>query len=354
MPQTPTPVFGLTHRELGPVLEAAAGQPIARFDVAVEHEVSGYAGYQAQKCIPTFRYTTRSGRTGEAIVFGKYFHRSGPAEAHCYELLSGLGAPIPRLYHVLHDQDGREILFMEYLEALTMSHEDFAQDEAAFLDFLSAAARLNALRPSASDGISLPERDVAGMAAQGSRALAGLWQHARSGELGEEFRAFCTEREDGLPRLQSLAEATAREVPSAPTGLIHADLHPENTGRRPGTGELLIFDLESLSPGPAWYDAALWIGAPDDVQPRFAPRDQLARHYIRCYAEAGGEPPPLDEFLDATRVLWLAWKFGKLGWRLRRALDGHGDWTDDREAVRTWFRTGLLRDLKALLSRRWL
>ncbi len=336
------------------MVEAAAGGPVAHFDVAIEHQVSGYAGYQAQKCIPTFRYMTRSGEAGEATVFGKWFHRSGPAEAHCYETLSGMGAPIPRVYHWLRDDDGREMLFMEYLDPLTMSHEDLVQDEHAFLDFLAAAARLNAVRLPPSRAGRLPERDLAGQAAAGAKAVAQLWQHAGRGELGEEFATFCAERHDGLPRLQSLARDTSVRLLAMRTGLIHTDLHPENTGRRPGTGELLIFDLEFLSRGPAWYDAALWIGAPEDVQPRFAPREELARHYLRCYAEAGGEPPALDKLLDATRVLWLAWKFGKLGWRLRRALDGRVDWTDDREAGRGWFRTGLLRDLDVLLSRRWL
>ena len=59
---TATPVFGLTKAQLRPVVEEIAGEPVDCFDIAIEREVEGQYGYQADKVIPTFMYTTASGR----------------------------------------------------------------------------------------------------------------------------------------------------------------------------------------------------------------------------------------------------------------------------------------------------
>lgn len=134
------------------------------------------------------------------------------------------------------------------------------------------------------------------------------------------------------------------------TGLAHTDFYPENTGWRRETGELLMIDLEFVGFAPLFYDVAGWIGAPDNIQKRCCPRRELAQYYLEQYARWGGCPVPLEQFLEDTRILWMASEFKMLGWRLGRALDGCVDWTDNREEGRRVFRDELQRDLSILLQ----
>jgi len=64
---TATPVFGLTRGQLLPVVERVAGEPVARFEVSIGHElVSEHYGGRGEKVIPTFEYRTQRGRTGRS------------------------------------------------------------------------------------------------------------------------------------------------------------------------------------------------------------------------------------------------------------------------------------------------
>jgi len=73
-----TCVFGLTRSQLGPILASIAGEPVASFGVSVEHHVPGYYGYSAEKVIPTFSYTTRSGGKGRETCLSSGSTSLGP------------------------------------------------------------------------------------------------------------------------------------------------------------------------------------------------------------------------------------------------------------------------------------
>jgi hypothetical protein len=65
--------------------------------VRVEHEVEGeHYGFSGDKVVPTFTYTTLSGRQASTTVFVKRAHEPAEhTESMHYAALARLGAPIP-------------------------------------------------------------------------------------------------------------------------------------------------------------------------------------------------------------------------------------------------------------------
>ena len=76
-----------------------------------------------------------------------------------------------------------------------------------------------------------------------------------------------------------------------PCGVIHDDLYPFQAGIR-GNGEVAIFDLHDIKMGPRTLDMALWLGAPDEVQERCLPKDDLVDIYLEAYCREGLEMHP--------------------------------------------------------------
>ena len=64
-------LFDLPSSDVAPVLEQAVGAPLDTFTFTFRHEITGHPGYQGQKLVPTFDYTTRDGRQGQVVVFVK-------------------------------------------------------------------------------------------------------------------------------------------------------------------------------------------------------------------------------------------------------------------------------------------
>jgi hypothetical protein len=141
----PTQVFGLTRDALWPVVENVASEPVETFDVTIAHAVRGHYGYGAKKLIPTFRYTTKSGRIGSQTVFVKWFEAPGPREAHHYKCLGAIGAPIARMYGSLANAEGGEMVFLEYLAPIDdiEPFDRFCEQAEQFRRFLSVAARFS-------------------------------------------------------------------------------------------------------------------------------------------------------------------------------------------------------------------
>ncbi len=346
-----TPVFGLTEAQLQPIIDNIASQPVASFHIKVEHQVQGFSGYSAGKIIPTFTYTTESGQSGEATVFVKRFHRTGPAEAHHYVHLQKHDAPIPRMYGVMTDPDGRELLFLEYLDPIggVQDSEKFFDDIYNFRHCLAATAHFNAIKPSGEYADQLPRRDVRNALNDACITLGHLWEHACNGDLGDALKKLCSESQDRLPQIQKFALGLIEPIVKMDTGLIHGDVYPENTGWRRDTHELLILDLEWIGYGPRFWDAAMLLGAPDEIQHQHQHRDELAQHYLEQYVRWGGRAPSLKHFEEETSTLWIAQRLSMMWFGLRRALDGDADWTDDREEARQFFRDGLHKELTAIL-----
>ena len=347
-----TPVFGLTKAQLRPIVgNIVPDEPVASFDVAIEHQVQGFCGYSAEKAIPSFTYTTKSGRIGRTTIFIKWFYRSDPAEAHHYAYLQKHHAPIPRMYGVLTGPDGREMLFLEYLDPIgdVQACENFLDDPDHFRQLLAVTARFNAIQPSGEYAAGLPRKGVGEGLMDACATLERIWEHACKGDLGNALRQLCSSSQEGLPQLQMLARSLIEPISRMETGLIHSDIYPENTGWRRETRELLILDLEWIGFGPRFYDAASLLGAPDDLQPHWQRREELAQYYLEQYVRWGGPAVSLDQFMKEVPVLWAAQRLNIMWFGLRHALDGRVDWTEDREEGRRFFREELYKHLSVLL-----
>lgn len=371
-------IFGLTREHLLPVVECVAGEAVAEFDIAIEHEVKGPGGIVAEKVIPTFRYRTRAGRRGAAVVFAKRNYEAGPGDARQYEWLRDYDAPIPRMYGHMSDETGREMIFLEHLDVVTEPEpcEEFLNDPAQFPDFLRATARLNAIRPvgeyaNALHGIEGERRggpnDWRERLPAVARSLDNLWARARRGDFGAPLQALCAEWPSGAAQLEAFVGGLLEPILRMEKGLNHCDLYPFHAGRRT-TGEMLLFDLEMTGYDARFYDVSLWLGAPDEFQRRCAPREELAECYLSEYVLRGGSQVSVGDFLAETSTLWRAWTGWSmyLGWwnyRLiergddpARVVAGARDRDHGMEMCRLWMHrelSMLRRVLSGDSGRRW-
>lgn len=316
------PVFGFAKSQLWPIVESIAGAPVVSFEVTIEHRVAGRYGDRGDKVIPTFEYKTQCGHFARATVFVKRHCEPGPAEAYHYAYLAEHGAPIPRMYGWLTDQNKREVIFLEHLDVVTDEdpYLEFLSDPGRFRQFLSATARFNAIRPSGSYAEQLRRQEWGVQLTRAARVLENIWDLARKGELGRGLAEFCSGPRDRLTRLQTLAERLISPVSRMERGLCLYDHRPCDTGWRRETGELLIFDLEFVELLPRFWDMAEWLGAPEEVRRVCCPRTELAGHYLEEYVRSGGSRVAVDEFLEEARILWTVWHFTDLWWRRDRAL----------------------------------
>lgn len=88
-----SPIFGLTREQLRPIAESMAGEPLADFTVSVEREPQGFPGWAGDKLIPTFRWRTEAGRTGEKTTCVKRMRKPWMQEARHYGYLHAHGFP---------------------------------------------------------------------------------------------------------------------------------------------------------------------------------------------------------------------------------------------------------------------
>ena len=348
-------VFGLTHTELKPIVAEAAGGAIASFEVAVHDDVTGHYGYSAKKIIPTVTYRTVSGKRGKVKLFVKLFDGPGPHEACHYEHLTGLRAPVPRLYGAIISSDKKEMIFLEFLRPVRDLHpfNRFMNDEIGFPAFLRAAARFNAVEPSddyAALLSSLTAGDFSNWSEEVGQTLGRIWEHASRGDLGEHLQELCASARPKRSALAQRARGLLGPVSNMETGLTHNDFYPDSVGKREATGEWLLLDLESVGLEQRFTDVARWIGPPDAVLPRCFSQRCLAELYLDEYARCGANCPPLPRFLEETRLLWIQQIFDMLWFRLERSLDGRVDWTEDRDEGRRVFRADLFQELKGLLT----
>jgi hypothetical protein len=331
-------VFDLTRQQLQPIVESAASDAVMDFDITIEHSVKGPCGIASEKVIPTFRYLTRLRRECEVVIFAKRRYESGPADARQYEWLREYDAPIPRMYGHMSDAEGREIIFLEHLDVVTEPEpcERFLNDAAQFPDFVRAMARLNAIRAVGEYARGLAEiekqrrggpNDWRERLPAVAKSLDDIWLRSRRGDLGEPMRTLCDDWRNGATTLGRFVTDLLPSILAMARGLNHCDLYPFHAGRRPGTGEMLLFDLEDTGHDARFYDASLWLGAPDEVQQRCAPRRELAECYLAEYAARGGSRVCMEQFLAETSTLWragTAWSM-YLAWWSHRLLEKGDD-----------------------------
>jgi hypothetical protein len=334
-------VFGLSAAQLRPIVEAAAGEPVASFEVSIEHEVEGDYGFAAEKLIPTFSYVTAEGRRGRITVFAKHSHNPESPEVEKYRLLAAHGVPIPQVYGLVRSSEGRPILFLEHMDVSEQAQSAASTED--LLELLSLMARVNAIQPTPEQAAFLrswwegPTTEVSTMEV--------LWEEAQKGDLGEDLQQFCTSRRDDLPRLLGFTARLEQQARAMEAGVLHNDFSTGNTGRR-ATGERVVMDPELMGTGPRFGDVAWWFGQPEDHWTRQENQRDLAEHYLRECARWGGSPPSLEECLDECRLLWV---FGlcNLEFTLGMAREG----SDTSEEYRVAFRRGLQKQLTRLLHR---
>jgi len=345
-------LFGLAERELLPIVEAAAGATVGAFSLDTTRPGHGHYGYSADKLVAKFTISPSAEQSTHVTMFVKRFHEPGPREAHRYRVLAGTAAPIPRMYGHLSDNAGYEVLFLEYIRPVEELHPFrlFLADRDRFRCFLRTMARFNAVRLSEDCASRLPQRHTSDELRNAVAELTDLWRHASAGALGQKLRRFCQEHRGGPQRMQSMFEPLVGRLGEMETGLLHNDLYPDSVGWRRDTGEMVVLDLEMVGFGPRFFDVGRWLGAPEQSCQYCLSREQLAACYLDAYAAAGGNTVSVDRFRQETRCLWTVATLGMLGFKMRRAMDGHVDWTDDREVGRRFYRDDLLGDLRALLG----
>ena len=331
----PTENFlGFGKAELHPIIEKATGEILAGFDMIGEREVLGPYGLTAEKAIVEISYTTQSGSEGRAKIFGKKNYDPGKVDGLHYESLRKHSAPIARIHGKLTDCDGREAVFLEYLDVVTSDWpcHDFFRDPDNFLPFLSLIAGFNGIEPSNEYLATLDHNDAAKRLNGPVLAeLDSVWAHAEKGELGDGLKTFCTGEK--LRQLKAIAKRTAAELLKMPTKMTMGDgAYPWHVGRRPGTGEMVAFDLHPEI-APRFWDVAPFLGAPEGHLPRCRPLRELASTYLREHRTSGGDEVSTERFLQETRTLWVAVTLRDLYWWRDRALRGPvAPWYPDKRA----------------------
>jgi len=319
-----TSIFGLTRSQLKSILEKiVSDDTIASFHISIEHRISPeFYGGRGEKVIPTFSYTTHSGRKGEVTIFIKQHCNRGPNEALHYTYLQSHHAPIPQLYHAITGRDRQDIIFIEYIDPILEDepYTKFINDDRLFHQFLGITARFNAIQPSEEYAAHLETGYWNQQFSESASTLEDIWDHAIKGRLGKPLKQLCTE--DKLDQLKKLSAWAAERISWMEQGLYHWDHRPCNVGWRRGTGEMLIFDLEDTMFAPRFLDVAVWLGTPDDVQPRCRSRRELSSFYLEKYNHLAEKQVQLDEFLDEVYILWIAWTLKSLSWNLNVALNG--------------------------------
>jgi len=341
-----TPVFGLSMAQLHPIVEAAAGEPIASFDISIEHQVEGFYGFGGDKAIPTFTYVTSAGCAGRATVFAKHSNDPESTEAEQCGFLGAHGAPIPQIYGMLRSSVGRAILFFEHVDTSEPARSTSSPE--GLRELLSLMARFNAIRPAPEYAAWLQQASSTreDKATTQARTQELLWEAAQRGDLGDDLRRFCASRRHDLPRLQTFTHRLFGQVVQMETGLVHNDFSLENTGRR-STGERVVLDLDAVAIGPRFTDVHEHLGRPVDLWTRQEDQRDLAEYYLREYSRWGGCAPSLDQCLEESQVLWVHETIDDLGFGLRCGQE-------DSFAGDEWrngSRRGMLKILTMLLDR---
>lgn len=320
--QESTLIFGLSREDIRPIIEAAVGARVAFFAISVKHPRPEPYGFQADKAIRTFSYQTDCGDSGQISIFIKHYHYTGSVEAQQYKFLRAQHMPVPHLYGTLLDPEGKQILFLEYVEPGLKALSPFTIERRR--EFFALMARLHALQPTAEYAAWLEQSlgKFTDILTDAELVLEPLWEHARAGTLGRALQEFCALSARNLPKIRSIIRHVIDCTRQMPQGLVHLDFSRENTGRR-RTGELLLLDLEGVRFGPHCFDIAEYLGWPPDRWPPNVTQSELAQYYLDEYLRWGGMPLSLEAFFADIRILCVAHHMRYLDWHLKRSL---GSW----------------------------
>ena len=314
-------VFGLREQQLLPILQAAVDRKVTALAISFDHTVEGHPGYQGEKCIPTFAYETEEGSCDHLVMFVKKHDHAGRIEAEQFRFLQEHGAPIPKLYGVLKDAQGCDILFLEHLPVVYGNEEMY--DNADLLQrFVSLAARLNSL-PISESYEALPHHgSLAGIPEQQVTTLGEIAERSASGALGTELRRFFGASGQIVSGLEHTLHRLGPVVAEFPLGFVHGDFWPFHTGARTDSHELLAIDLGWSLLASRFFDIAPFLGPPEEDMDLCLSREELGRHYLNEYHGRSATSIPLEEFLVETDAVWVAWNSRRLPRVLKPAIEG--------------------------------
>lgn len=312
-------LFEFTKDQLLPIVNSIAKTPVQDFNVRLEHNKASLNGICGEHLVPTIVCRTQARESLEFTLFVRRRNDAEPGrlQAPHYSFLGKNGVPVPRLYGVLEDRQGREVLFLELLDEVTISDDAFYQDADAVIQFLAIAARLNGIKPTidyaAQIGRAMAERE--GYTRNWNtwlpwsiHILGRIEEYAGRHLLGEQLDRFCLSRRAEIQTLKRIALDLIHVVPGFPVGLVHGDFHPENTGWRKKPRELVVFDFEDIMLDTRFYDVAVVLGGPETEDKRPAKQLDLAAVYLDAYSQYGGTAPTLEEFLKEISIVWFARK----------------------------------------------
>jgi hypothetical protein len=315
-------IFDLDGALILHVLERAVGSKIASLSISFNHSIEGHPGYQGQKCIPTFDYQTEQASRDRITMFVKRHDQAGRIEAEQFRFLQGRGAPIPRLYEVVKDKRGCDVLFLEYLPKVYTNREVYENPDL-LRRFAGLAARLNTL-PVSESYRALPHHgSVSGIPDRQAHVLPEVVRRSADCELGTELQDLAKRNGSPASQLEAKLHRLGSAVAAFGLGFVHGDFWPFHVGSRSGSDELIAVDLGWSLLASRFFDIAPFVGPADEDINLCLSRDEVARHYLDEYCRLSGTTVSLDEFLLEADAVWAAWNSRRIGWLLPKADAGN-------------------------------
>ena len=317
-------IFDITKAQLLPIVCDIASEKVDDFLIRYDHQKTSPNGLMGEYLIPTITWETKSGDSLECTLFvrrpkGVRWNR---LQAHHYAFLSKNGVTVPRLYGVLSDSQGREVLFLEHLGEVTVSNDALYRDTDTLEKFLELMARLNSIKPTVEYAADVG-RDMAGRdflrnwyieLSWAIHVLDQIEKYAEEKLLGEKIKRFCQSNQANIKALKRIALELIYIVPNLPVGLIHGDFLPGNTGWRKRPRELVVFDFEDIMFDTRFYDIAFVLGGWNIKGKHIATQQDLAEIYLKTYFQCGGSTISIEDFIREITVVWYARKLNLWGY----------------------------------------
>ncbi|MFE5318085.1 phosphotransferase [Paenibacillus sp. NPDC056579] len=247
-------MFGLDSEIIQSILECAVNKRIRSTRIKEIRQIEGNNyGYQGEKIIPVFTYESEAGEVSEIEMFAKRLNKIELGEEAHYHYLASYGVPVPRFFGAFRNVSGEEILFIERLSKIGADFKEPSELKLA----LRLLAKINSLPISDKYRSYLPPSHKS-KTTDLDKALHLVWEYAANGEIGDDLKNFCKTHPVAL--YLSKAETFRRATEDLNFGLIHDDFHKGNIGFNTN-GEIVIFDLNSMSCGPRFWDIARIYGS---------------------------------------------------------------------------------------------
>ena len=311
-------IFSLTDKQLIPIFSDVVSEQVKSFQIKHQYRKLATSGIVGEFLVPTITCQTITGNTAEFTLFVRRRKKFdiGSFQAHHYVFLEQNGIPVPQLYGVVKDSDGGEILFLEHLDEVITTDEEFYRDRDTLKKFISLIARFNSLKPSteyaANLGFDMAERDFTmnwrTWLTWSIFVLDYIEKNSEINLFDDRIKRLIHTDTSGMTELKQIALELVYVIPNLPVGYIHGDYLPGNTGWRKNSRELVVFDFENVLLDTRFYDIALIIGNWDTERNNAATQRELAEMYLETYQEYSMDIVSLEEFTREIKLVWYSRK----------------------------------------------